>query len=1315
MTTNAKGKPEPIDMNLDPGCFHLVEASAGTGKTWLTAALVLRLVAEEKVAIERILVMTFTRAATAELADRIRARLRDALVALETGVLKELDDTAVIRLLGHPERAQMPDRLRAALGSFDLAPISTIHGFCQRTLARYALEAGLDPRPEFVTDSAPVQERLVADTVASAWAGLDGPSAAILDDLGFEAETLREAAKKLSGAVAATIEPPLSELSNPRDLFDAYRDALTQMRAVIASCGTTCWNAYAASGKDYVKGFGGNQKNAYATLTKAADTGNPSDLGQATLIWFSADEAKVLKPLESFGGYPLIQAFTPLRRLALKLSASSPATVFAHGYRPRWEAALARRGALTYDSMLDNLARALAPGQPGAKHLRDALAGQYDAALVDEFQDTDAAQWIALREVFGSPGKRLIVVGDPKQAIYSFRGADIEVYTAATQHTGALSPAPQRWELPANHRTDPRLLDTLGGLWSTGEPGMGASIGFRPVTATKPDRVTTWGDTDGRTRRPLELRLFTGAMKGANPDEWLVKNDAIGPIAEDCARVCAALIDKMEITPKPAQRTAKEDAEAGVAPALMVTARHIAVLVRTGEQGRLVLQALRKVGLNAVLSSRESVYGGDAARWLVAWLDALSDPGREPPARLLALTPLVGFDPLELGHAVVQQETSDEAPRRGTPAARFEALRRRLRRDAEAWPKRGFMVLFERFLANERAWARVRRTSAGERAATDLRQLIEMLHTEERRERDGVAALAVRLRARFAAAGVSDEGSGDNPAAQHLESDADAVRILTQHVSKGLQFPVVLLPYAWTHSGIRDTGQPLRLPGLPDVNGLPRPRLNIASKQHPSRAPAKIEAQKRVDEEAMRLLYVAMTRAEHHLVAWVGRPKPKSSAPLDLRLGLPADATPPEVRASLAALASTHGTIGWSDVPPLAPPVRMTTTEAGDALTPTFAAPIDHLRNGWRKTSYSGLARDADTDLGADDALLAMLDAPSDALTAPAAGAVLPRGGTVTGSFTHRLLEVIDFTAVSDEESIAATMKTIGQEEGFVDTDQQAIVRALLPGWLDTPLDRVPAASDTPTMPAGFCLRHLPRTQRLDELTFDLSLGRERRIRPDAVRAVFSSIAACEALGKGTRDWARTLGDRKNAQGEPASIVGALRGILNGSIDLVFRTGATQAPVFWVADYKTNAIRGPAEVQRWAETRRDAAGSPPPVAPWRDPLLLALHYSAPLLDWEMAHHAYPLQSLLYTVALDRFLRQRLGGAYRYDTHVGGCLWLFLRGMGGAATPRHAGNTLGVWRERWPLTIVQAVDAALDGATAEDVQILVSDTTPRSRA
>ena len=1287
---------DPLRMSLAPGVFHVVEASAGTGKTWLTTALVLRLVAEQAIPIERILLITFTRAATAELADRTRLRLKSALDRLEGRETGD-SDAAVDLLLAHPDRAAFPARLRQALRDFDLAAISTIHGFSQRSLARLALEAGEDPAPTLLPDPERIREREVADALAITWAESDLATTRILGSLGYTAGALRTAAKAVCGAVRPIIEPPLPS-SPPREAIADFLVQYRHLQNVMDTQGAACWAAYMANGADYLPRFGKAQANAYEKLTAAVEAASPKELLSSQLKWFATDGCEFKRPITGFGGLPLMQAYTDARDAAAALIESClPVAAFAARVADAWGPLLRARGVITYDSMLANLAEALRPGSPRAPELRRVLADQFDVALVDEFQDTDAAQWLTLREVFRRPDRRLVVVGDPKQAIYSFRGADVEVYTTATRPSadgGAVS----CWPLAFNHRTDPGLLSALESLWSRGAPGLGPGIAFQPVGARKPDRVHTWGNLpDGRERRPLELRLFTDRLVGEDGAGWLKSGPALDALADDCARQCEELLRTMTLRgdggqPRP------------------LRPRDLAILVRTGVQGETIAKALRNVGLRGVLSVTRSVVAGQAARWVLAWIDAVADAGRETGARVLALTPLVGMEPLALGHAVAQQLASAEAPAPGSEAARFAALRSRLRRDAEAWNQRGFMNLFERFLSEEQAWPRILALPTGERDATDLRQLLELLHVDERTERDGPAALAERLRASVTAGAEQDEAAQE-ASAQQLESDADAIRVYTQHVSKGLQFPVVLLPYGWTHRRVSESGQLLRLRGMVDKDGLPQPRVNLAPKGHSTRASALPEAQALADEESMRLLYVAMTRSEHHLIAWIGVTAKGAPGSLWARLGLgDGKPEPTATRAHLDAL-SKDPNIGWFEATYSAQRITGAGTSAPSPdLEDLPLAPVRNLRNGWIKTSYSGLSRGKEVglDLAAEAPTLLTDVLPT--LAAPAAGSILPRGGTVTGTFVHGLLEETSFPDGSprspNDRSLDALLLRLGRTHGLLDRAQHQIVQSLLPAWLDTPLDRA-GATATWELPPGFRLRDIRDADRLDELGFDLALGNERRIDPTAVARVFAGLASAEDVSRASRGWAAGMAGDVDEYGGTTPIVGALLGILNGSIDLVFTAPDLQNLTrYWVADYKTNAVVGSEAVQQWAETQ--AALDPPtdPKAVRGDPRLRNLHYTPPLVDWEMAHHAYPLQSLLYTVALHRFLGQRMGPDYSYAQHVGGSLWLFLRGMAGPSTPRVDGHPLGVWRERWPERFILALDAALLGQSLPAVDALL---------
>jgi exodeoxyribonuclease V beta subunit len=255
------------------------------------------------------------------------------------------------------------------------------------------------------------------------------------------------------------------------------------------------------------------------------------------------------------------------------------------------------------------------------------------------------------------------------------------------------------------------------------------------------------------------------------------------------------------------------------------------------------------------------------------------------------------------------------------------------------------------------------------------------------------------------------------------------------------------------------------------------------------------------------------------------------------------------------------------------------------------------------------------------------------------------------------------------------------------------LVEALLPAWLGTPLDApVPGGPGGP--PPGFALRDLSRSHRLDELGFDLRLGKgsryvpnptEGRVRGDATRLALAEALRPEA-GFGGQQWLAAVLARRNAEGELRTVFPSIAGFMTGFIDLVFRVGGRGAEArYFVADYKSNKIVG--------QTQVEGAPSGP----------LRAHYTRPWMRWKMDHAAYHLQALVYTVALHRLLRQRLGAKYSYDRHIGGHLYLFLRGMEGERAVRSEGAALGVWADRWPTRTVLGLDAALDGKDCDEVQ------------
>jgi exodeoxyribonuclease V beta subunit len=659
--------------------------------------------------------------------------------------------------------------------------------------------------------------------------------------------------------------------------------------------------------------------------------------------------------------------------------------------------------------------------------------------------------------------------------------------------------------------------------------------------------------------------------------------------------------------------------------------------------------------------------------------------------------------------------------------------------------------VFEGALDEFSVLARLLGSRQGERYATDLRHLTELCHAEERRTRVGPSGLATWLRA----ARDSTGGGEDEAEALRLESDARAVQLVTIHKSKGLEYPVVLLPFVWDERQPRAGDGPVEWHA--NVGGRSEIRLNLEGRGSGDRDRAEERSVLEARQEQARLLYVALTRARHHCVAWLGplgqdgsdtgshamgrlalRPRSEEGEPSEgERLIFPAEPkphhrTPEKVEAYMERSSSTWSeastrfdrlargsreTIGWSVALPPAAPARIELERPPLGELSAQPWPVDRrLSSPWMVSSYSAMVagrtfdasepqRPDERQAGAGRVAAnqgADLD-PQVELPEPTVGSTdlgLPiesaklRGGTEVGTWAHAVLEHLDFQRCrgSDDRELTTLLAELGTRHGIRSTVQQGLLADALPKILATPL-----GGGATGLAPRYSLSDLQPHDRLDELGFDLRLGAGNRWQRGASRAggLVDDEGARVALERRLRapqwhgrDWLEAILERTKDGGR--HLLPRIAGVLTGFIDLVFRVekrtdaGETTHRYF-LSDYKTNRIAPPSQ-------RRDSR---------------RFHYTQPWLAWEMAHHGYHLQALLYTVALHRLLKQRLAD-YDYQTHIGGHLYLFLRGMEGEAAPRDQGMSLGVYFDRWPASVVLGLDAALCGAGADEVREIVDD-------
>ncbi|RMG12442.1 MAG: hypothetical protein D6731_13740, partial [Planctomycetota bacterium] len=862
----------------------LLEASAGTGKTYALAAVALKLLLEVGLAVDELLLVTFTRAATAELRGRVRARLAAAARALAGQRPPREDDLRAIWTDDAAERALRLGRARSALEGFDTLSIATIHGFCQRVLARYAFASGADLGLELEPDRGELVERTSADLLVAELTTADEEFAHYLSiECGLEATSLRALGKAALADVDLPLDPPAGSLDGfraaARARFEDLQRSLQgegrrQVEELLSQAFAEGW--LCDTGQDF------NEELCRTALGELAEWLATTDPEAAWFAFLPAN-ATLLDPgsladQRPEGAPPLEHPFFEAFAGFLDARARCCGAV-----RAQWAARYRRVGSLDarrrrvqgYHDLLLGLCRRLeATADPVAREaLVRAVGGQFRAALVDEFQDTDRYQWRIVSSLFGSPDHYLFLVGDPKQSIYRFRGADLHVYLRAQEESAS------RASLATNHRSDPAYLEAIEPLFRGEAPFGSPDVPFVPVRAHHPDPESRLllpsSPSPDLPLAPLNLRFVDAKHTGGTPWLALKQSKAVrcvcSLVADDVVRL---LTSGLRIAPRNGGSTA---------PSAPICPRDVAVLVRTNWQARLVLQALRRARVPGVLLAAESVFQTEAASELLLWLEALNAPRSDGAARRCAVTRAFGWN--AEGLVALQRETPQGL-------AAWRAWLEALARSREAWRRHGLAHAF-RVLARETfLHRRLLSQPEGERLVTDLFHAVELLDAHAVREGCGLRGLIEFLRLE------RTRSAGDLATDQRrlrLDRDDAAVRVLTAHVAKGLEFPIVFAPFLWYVPGGAKTKvlPPLVGPRDPEVCDPLHKVLDVFPPGSISerRAREAWDGEEGFNEER-RLFYVALTRARHAAYVYAGNFEGLRGSPLGC--ALEGDEAPPE-------------------------------------------------------------------------------------------------------------------------------------------------------------------------------------------------------------------------------------------------------------------------------------------------------------------------------------------------------------------------------------------------------------------------------------
>ncbi|MGY3969767.1 exodeoxyribonuclease V subunit beta [Aeromonas enteropelogenes] len=1146
---------------------RLIEASAGTGKTYTIAGLYLRLLLghgpvieegadagqpsahERPLSVTEILVVTFTEAATAELRGRIRGRIHEARLAFMRG---QSGDALLAQLLAEVEDHELAARrLLAAERQMDEAAVFTIHGFCQRMLKQNAFESGALFETEFLTDDSQLRLQAVSDywraefypvdkTLASAVRALWPSPAALLREMNGWLDNSELEMRPPAGdeTLAARHQAAMSRIAAVKEAWLAQVDEI---------CRQTDGHISRYTGKNY-EGW----------LAKIADWAQDEASGYAIPKELERFGQTVLEAnLKKGGDVPTLPLFSEIDALLASrpgirdLILQRAAVVV----RSRMQASKHQAHQLSFDDLLKDLDGAL--GSSLGERLCERIRATYRVAMIDEFQDTDPQQYRIFHRLYGGhQDTALLMIGDPKQAIYGFRGADIFTYIQARRNVSA------HYTLGRNWRSSGALVAAVNGLFERAKDPFiyEADIPFLPVEAQGKSKALR---LDGEAAPVLHCWQLTG-QPTFNRGDYQSK----------MARATAAEIHRLLTLAREGK------AQIGSEP---VKAGDIAVLVRTGAEGKLVQQELARLAIASVyLSNRESVLEQVEAREILLILHACQNPSEERSLRAALATGLFDLDAKAL-----DELASDE---RAWESAVQEFMEYR-----KVWHKRGVLAMLRALLHRRNLASSLLASPYGERRLTNFLHLGELLQ-QVSSELDGEYALL-----RWLGEAVNRQSGQDAEQILRLESERKLVQIVTIHKSKGLEYPLVFLPFICSH---RSADTPLYHEADEAGN---RTILDLTGAEE-----SLAEADKERLAEDLRLLYVALTRGVY--ATWLGLAPVRSgngkSEKTDLhqtaigyllQKGEEGDAA--TLATALSALAQDLPGVAVGE-PSLTRPAPLPAEEEqlGEPQVRRFGGTLER---DWWISSYSGLAAQGH---GHSKGVLANPGFDDEVVTEAAALAAeqpeeapqpsiftFPKGAR-PGTLLHSLFETIDFESAAGD-SLAQHIATLLAQDGFDDS------------WAQVLQQQVEAVLETP-LETGFGepvrLRDLAPERKQVELEFFLPMG---RVTAPALTALCQQH---DPLSRGNK---------------PLSFA-TVQGMLKGFIDLVFEWQGR----WYLLDYKSNHL-----------------GMSP------------TDYSRPALEQAMVEHRYDLQYQLYSLALHRLLALRLPG-YDFDQHFGGVFYLFLRGM-----------------------------------------------------
>ncbi len=1178
-----------VTLGVELNGIKLIEASAGTGKTYTIANLYLRHIFEGRSPAE-ILLVTFTNAATEELRGRIRARIYDALQLLSKPAA--IDDEFLSLMLAQWQdfdsevQQKQCKRLQLALRCMDEAAIFTIHGFCQRALTEHALSSGQPFDATLLEDDMALWDEALKDWWRKQSYTLGREDWYLFQSCLVDLPTLLASQRDLQTGHRPTILPVIEEdlaalYQTWRQLDDALQELSTTWQSQKHEVFEILETSPALSRSNKLP-YHKDNLTAYFNQWDAYFTSDHRLVIPASLKYLCSDTLLAESTAKKRGSDPKLetgfflhaqQVFDRIDQIKARFKVR--ALVEANGFaQQRVRTIKQETRSIAYQDQLDLLLEALL-GKDGSA-LGQQLRERFPVAMIDEFQDTDAIQYGIFKQLyFTDEGISLTMIGDPKQAIYSFRGGDIFTYIKAKQ-----DPRVKHFSLLTNWRSEPALLQAVNSLFThrTAAFVYAQAIEYKEVQGA-PKKQLTPLLVDNSALTPLTIWQIPQNHEEKNLNSQQVYDLLNRAITDERARLIKGGVEgSIKFGTKP------------------LRSGDIAILVRTAREGNSLRRVLAQTGIRAVTIGRDKVFDSEEASGLYGLLLATSHYNDRGILRAALASQLLNLDYQQIARI------SDEE-------ACWQDWSEKFRKLHLLWLHKGFIAMFQQLLQLLEIGERITESDLAERRLTNLLHLAELAQ-QRSRVSPGFDTLLAWYRAQMS-------GQAMDESELRLENDEDLVKIVTIHKSKGLEYPVVFAPFLWTCRPRAVKNDSILL--FHDQNH--DPVIDLGSNEHEQHA---FIAEKERLAEDIRVAYVAITRARAKVyLAWgdVGDGK-MAGRPAKTGLGylLHAGQLPDELDSNLPCAFNTANDIaadletlhrasaGSIEIVPLPQPTSSSKPDLSPDYETLEAAIFKRkLAADWQITSFTGLTRDihqvahgGSTGISGD----AILDFPA---------------GSHVGLLLHLVLENLDFSG----DIQAQCDELLPRYTPRYGLDSYDYHKSLCK-WLKTLVA-------CPLNDSGLTLSAISTRQRLNELSFDFALD---RLSIDELNDLLAHISA---------------------PGLTPLNVQNFRGMITGVIDLIFEHQGK----YYLADYKSNYLGASLE-----------------------------DYSHDKLERAILDRRYDLQYLLYSIALHRYLSQRIPD-YSYARHFGGVYYLFIRAM----RPRQ-GLDYGVYFNLPAYADLSALDALL---------------------